>query len=123
MIKNTSLSIRIDSQLKEQTESVLKQFGLNMTTVVTMLFHQIVREQEIPLSLSLKPRISAIEELGIAARERKAGYSGRAAGDVADSMEQISCEAANARKKTDLLSPPSLKTKGWKFNREDANER
>ena len=32
-------------------------------------------------------------------------------------------EAVNTRKKTDLLSPPSLKTKGWKFNREDANER
>jgi len=32
-------------------------------------------------------------------------------------------EEANARKKTDLLSPPSLKTKGWRFNREDANER
>ena len=30
---------------------------------------------------------------------------------------------ANARKKTDMLSPPSLKTKGWKFSREDANER
>jgi len=24
-------------------------------------------------------------------------------------------EEANARKKTDLLSPPTLKTKGWKF--------
>jgi len=32
-------------------------------------------------------------------------------------------EAASNRKKTDLLTPPSLKTKGWKFNREDANER
>jgi len=32
-------------------------------------------------------------------------------------------EEANARKKTDLLSPPSLKTKGWKFNREEANAR
>jgi hypothetical protein len=27
------------------------------------------------------------------------------------------------RNKTDILSPPSLKTKGWKFNREEANER
>jgi len=35
----------------------------------------------------------------------------------------FSREAASNRKKTDLLSPPSLKTKGWKFNREDANER
>ena len=32
-------------------------------------------------------------------------------------------EEANVRKKTDLLSPPSLKTKGWKFNREEANAR
>jgi len=32
-------------------------------------------------------------------------------------------EEANARKKTDLLSSPSLKTKGWKFSREEANAR
>ena len=32
-------------------------------------------------------------------------------------------EENNTPKKTDLLSPPSLKTKGWKFNREEANER
>ena len=32
-------------------------------------------------------------------------------------------EETNTRKKTDLLSPPSLKTKGWKFNREEANAR
>jgi hypothetical protein len=29
----------------------------------------------------------------------------------------------NTRKKADLLSPPSLKTKGWKFSREEANAR
>jgi len=32
-------------------------------------------------------------------------------------------EEANARRKTDLLSPPTLKTKGWKFSREEANAR
>ena len=32
-------------------------------------------------------------------------------------------EEANARRKTDLLSPPSLKTKEWNFNREEANAR
>ena len=32
-------------------------------------------------------------------------------------------DEANTRKKSDLLSPPTLKTKGWKFSREDANER
>ena len=32
-------------------------------------------------------------------------------------------EEINARKKTDLLPPPILKTKGFKFSREEANER
>ena len=49
MVKNTSISIRLDSRLKEQTESILEQLGLNMTVVINMLFHQIVREQAVPL--------------------------------------------------------------------------
>ena len=32
-------------------------------------------------------------------------------------------DKADVRRKTDLLSHPTLKTKGWKFNREEANER
>ena len=32
-------------------------------------------------------------------------------------------EDVDLQRKTDLLSPPVLKTKGWKFNREDANAR
>lgn len=39
------------------------------------------------------------------------------------SPSAINHEEANSRKKTDLLSAPSLKTMGWKFNREDANAR
>ena len=32
-------------------------------------------------------------------------------------------EVNNARRKSDLLLPPSLDTKNWKFSREEANER
>ena len=35
----------------------------------------------------------------------------------------LDSQESNIRKKTDLLSHPSLKTKGWKFNREEANAR
>jgi len=35
----------------------------------------------------------------------------------------LSREEVSVREKTDLLSAPSLKTKGWKFNREEANAR
>ena len=96
-MKDTSISIRLDSQLKEQAESVLDQLGLNMTTVVNMLFHQIVREQAIPLSLTLKPRLSVVEELSLAKSERLAGYVGRSAARVADDMERIIVDAEHGR--------------------------
>jgi len=99
MIKDTSISIRMDSQLKEQAENILSQFGLNMTTVVNMLFHQIVREQSIPLSLSLNPRIGARDELDAAKADRLAGYKGRTADSVADDMERIITEAEYGARK------------------------
>jgi addiction module RelB/DinJ family antitoxin len=94
-MKNISISIRLDSQLKEKTESVLVQFGLNMTTIVNMLFHQIVREQAIPLSLSLSPRHYVMDDLNAAKSDRIAGYMGRTADCVANDMEQIINEAEN----------------------------
>ena len=94
-MKDTSISIRLDSQLKEKTESVLVQFGLSMTTIVNMLFHQIVREQAIPLSLSLNPRLFVMDDLGAAKSDRLAGYMGRTADSVADEMERIILEAEN----------------------------
>ena len=92
-MKDTSISIRLDSQLKEQTDTVQAQFGLNMTVVVNMLFHQIVREQAIPLSLSLKPQPNIFEELNNAKAARLAGYTGRSANSVAEDMEKIILEA------------------------------
>ena len=94
MVKDMSISIRLDSRLKEQTESVLSQFGLNMTTVVNMLFRQIVREQAVPLSLSLRQR-NVSEELQLARADRMAGYVGRTADSVAAEMERIIAEAEN----------------------------
>jgi DNA-damage-inducible protein J len=70
MVKDTSISIRLDSKLKEQTEGVLNQLGLNITTVVNMLFHKIVRDQAIPLSLSLKNRNFILDELNHAKIDR-----------------------------------------------------
>ena len=34
-----------------------------------------------------------------------------------------SSDTVNIRRKTDLLPPPAMKTIGFKFNREEANER
>jgi DNA-damage-inducible protein J len=97
-MKDKSISIRMDSGLKEQTEIVLDQLGLNMTTAVNMFFQQIVREQAVPLSLSLKPTVNAFEELEFAKVERLAGYTGRTASNVMGDMEQIIAKAEHGSK-------------------------
>jgi len=83
----------MDSALKEQAEDVLQQLGLNMTVVVNMLFKQIVREQSVPLSLTLHQRVRTLEELNSASAERASGYLGRTADAVAEDMERIVAEA------------------------------
>lgn len=98
MARDTSISIRLDSQLKEQTENILEQIGLNMTTVVNMLFRQIVCEQTVPLSLSIKPKNNVLEELKHTKVERLAGYEGRSVDSVAADMERIIAEAENGTK-------------------------
>jgi len=99
MLKDKSISVRMDSGLKEQAEIVLDQFGLNMTTVINMLFRQIVREQAIPLSLSLKPGENIIDELMLAKSNRQAGHAGRLASSVANDMERIIIEAEHVAAK------------------------
>ena len=93
MAKDTSISIRIDSELKEKAEDIIVQLGLNMTVVVNMLFRQIVREQSIPLSMSLTPNESILDDLAFAKAERKQGYTGRSIDAVVADMERIVAEA------------------------------
>jgi len=35
----------------------------------------------------------------------------------------VSMQEANKRRRTDLLSPITIDTRGWKFDKEEANER
>lgn len=48
-----NMSIRTDSELKAQAEQVLSQLGMTMNGTINMFLHQIVREQSVPLNLSL----------------------------------------------------------------------
>ena len=92
MAKDTSISIRIDSELKEQAEEIIVELGLNMTVVVNMLFRQIVREHTIPLSLSLGSPPNTLDDLTLAKVKRQTGYKGNSFGNVISAMEQIVAE-------------------------------
>jgi addiction module RelB/DinJ family antitoxin len=92
MAKDTSISIRMDSELKERAEIVIEQLGLNMTVVINMLFRQIVRDQAIPLSMSLNSPVNTLDDLAYAKADRIDGYKGRAFENVIADMELIVAE-------------------------------
>lgn len=87
-----NLSIRVDSALKVQAEEVLSQFGMTMTGAFTMFLKQIVREQSVPLTLSLHSSNAVYAELLAAQTDRANGYQGRNARDVLADMEKAVAE-------------------------------
>ena len=94
---STSMSIRVDPELKTKAEDILSQLGMNMTGAVNMFLMQIVRDRAVPLSLSLEPQLSTREtlhaDLLAAQRDREMGIAGIPAEEVLASMDQIIAEA------------------------------
>lgn len=80
-------------QLPEQAEKVLSELGMTMSGAFTMFLKQIVREQAVPLNLSLRPHSAVYDELLEAQMARQNGYQGRNARDVLADMERVIREA------------------------------
>jgi len=52
--KTTSISMRMDAELKENAEKLFSELGLNLTTACSIFFRQAVRQGKIPFEISLK---------------------------------------------------------------------
>ena len=64
---NSSMNIRMDSEVKEQAQRLFAEFGLDMTTAINMFLRQSIRMQGIPFDLKLEvpnaETAAAIEEV------------------------------------------------------------
>ena len=49
----TSVNIRIDSEVKKKAETLFKLLGLNMTTAFNMFIRQAIRQRAIPFEASI----------------------------------------------------------------------
>lgn len=87
-----NLSVRVDSALKAQAEEVLSDVGLTLSGAFTMFLKQIVREQSVPLSLSLNSSNAVYADLLEAQTDRMSGYQGRDARDVLSDMKRAIAE-------------------------------
>ncbi|MDO4548181.1 MAG: type II toxin-antitoxin system RelB/DinJ family antitoxin [Clostridia bacterium] len=51
----TSVTIRMDENLKRQAESLFNEMGMNMTTAITLFTKAAVREGRIPFEIKVDP--------------------------------------------------------------------
>ena len=51
----TSVTIRMEENLKKQVETLFDEMGLNMTTAITMFTKAVVRQNKIPFEISADP--------------------------------------------------------------------
>jgi len=62
----TSMTIRTDTDVKQEAQKLFAEFGLDMTTAINMFLRQSIRAQAIPFVLKLeqpnKETLEAFEE-------------------------------------------------------------
>ena len=51
----TTVSVRMDNNLKKDFNNVCNDLGLSMTTAITMLAKKMTREKRLPFELSVDP--------------------------------------------------------------------
>ena len=54
MANTINVNIRVDEELKKQTEILLSEMGLNMTTAVNIFLRQVLRTGGIPFEITTR---------------------------------------------------------------------
>lgn len=54
-MSQTTVSIRMDDDLKRNFDHICNELGMSMSTAVTMLAKKMTREQRLPFELSVDP--------------------------------------------------------------------
>lgn len=58
----TSVTIRMDENLKKQAEAIFNDMGLNMTTAFTIFTKAVVRQRKIPFEITADPFWSEVNQ-------------------------------------------------------------
>ncbi|MEE1163288.1 MAG: type II toxin-antitoxin system RelB/DinJ family antitoxin [Lachnospiraceae bacterium] len=63
MSKNATVSARIDKNVKDQAEDILRQLGIPVSVVINTLYHQIIARNGVPFSITLPTKPRSLDEL------------------------------------------------------------
>ena len=79
MNNSTNLNIRIDIDIKEMSEKLFEELGLNMPTAINMFLRQAIRVNGIPFeikgNIQTKETLYAIDESIKLANDNTKGYT------------------------------------------------
>ena len=96
MVKNATVSARIDENIKNQAEDILHQLGIPVSVVINTLYHQIIARNGVPFSLTLPTTPMSLEEMSKSELDIKLQHSykqararqGKPVNEVFDAIEE-----------------------------------
>lgn len=96
MVKNATVSARIDEDIKIQAEDILHQLGIPVSVLINTLYHQIIEKNGVPFSITLSKRPVSLEEMSKSELDAKLSSSykqarsrqGKPVNDVFDAIER-----------------------------------
>ena len=85
-MSKTSMSIRLDSEVKEQAQQVFNSLGMDMTTAINIFLRQAIQYQGLPFDVRLDESRKLVEVLADLEQNRNMSQS---FGNVSDLMEDL----------------------------------
>ena len=85
-MSKTSMSIRLDSEVKEQAQQVFNSLGMDMTTAINIFLRQAIQYQGLPFDVRLDESRKLMEVLADLEQNRNMSQS---YGRVSDLMEDL----------------------------------
>ena len=85
-MSKTSMSIRLDSEVKEQAQQVFNNLGMNMTTAINIFLRQAIQYQGLPFDVRLDENRKLLEVLTDLNQNRNMSQSFES---VSDLMEDL----------------------------------
>ena len=61
--KTSNVIVRIEPDVKEKAEAILKNLGLSPSGVINALYHQIIFTKGVPFSMSVPERIPCLADM------------------------------------------------------------
>ena len=99
-MSTTAISIRLDSEIKEQFEKLCKEFGLSTNAAINLFARAVVREKAIPFAITLSTKETQRRERSEAAQKALNDLQFQAAKEAHEwTDEEIDELIASVRKK------------------------